>query len=113
MPKAALPKRPDWSRPLPQAVIPNAITLNTLADLRELIGHLPKEFRSKATWQSVIGHLNAAARGADSADVSVALQLVLMLERVTFRRKWNFGQPPEFLRAMFDVGHFPPNTPPE
>jgi hypothetical protein len=83
-----LRRRPDWSRPLPRPfVIPDVITLKTLADVRELIGHLRNEFRSKATWQSVIGHLNAAARGADPADVSVAPQLVLMLEKVTFRRK--------------------------
>jgi len=62
------------------------ITLKTLAKVRELFGHLPKEFRSKETWQSVIDHLNAAG-GADPADLSVALQLVLMLENVTFRRK--------------------------
>jgi hypothetical protein len=83
-----MPKRPEWSRRLPRPlVIPDVITLKTLADVRELIGHLPKEFRSRETWQSVIGHLNAAARGGDPNDVAVAPQLVLMLEKVTFRRK--------------------------
>jgi hypothetical protein len=41
-------KRPDCSRPLPQAlVIPEVMTLRTLADVRERIGHLPKETRAK------------------------------------------------------------------
>jgi hypothetical protein len=35
-------------RPL---VIPDVATLRTLADVRTLIGHLPKETRAKSTWQ--------------------------------------------------------------
>jgi hypothetical protein len=79
-------KRPNWSRPpLRPLVIPQAMTLRTLADVRKLLGHLPKETRAKETWQTVATALDAAARGA--AHVAVALQLVLMLEKVTFRRK--------------------------
>jgi hypothetical protein len=81
-------KRPDWSRPLPRPlVIPGVMTLKTLADVRSLLGHLPKDVRARSTWQSVVDQLDAAARGADTADVAVALQLVLMLEKVEFRRK--------------------------
>jgi hypothetical protein len=81
-------KRPDWSRPLPRPlVIPGVMTLKTLADVRKLLGHLPKDVRARSTWQGVANQLDAAARGADPADVGIALQLVLMLEKVEFRRK--------------------------
>ena len=81
-------KRPDYSQPLPRPlVIPGVMTLKTLADVRELLGHLPKDVRARSTWQGVANQLDTAARGADTADVAVALQLVLMLEKVEFRRK--------------------------
>jgi hypothetical protein len=36
--------RPDWSRPLSRALtIAKVMSLHTLADVRTLIGHLPKE----------------------------------------------------------------------
>jgi len=53
--------------------------------VRTLIGHLPKASREKSTWQHVAAELNNAAAGADTADVSVALQMVLSLERVEYR----------------------------
>jgi hypothetical protein len=81
-------KRPDWSRPLPYPlVIPTVMTLRTLADVRQLMSHLPAATRAKDTWRHITSQLDAAARGADPADVAVALQLVLMLEKVMFRRK--------------------------
>jgi hypothetical protein len=41
---------PDWSRPLPQSlVIPDLMMLQTLADVRTLLGHLPPEHREKKT----------------------------------------------------------------
>jgi hypothetical protein len=43
--------------------------------------------REKTTWQHVAAQLDAAARGADAVDAAVALQLVLMLEKVPFQRK--------------------------
>src|SRR5580704_13118393 len=60
--------RPNWSRPLPRPlVIPEVMTLVTLADVRELIErHLPaRHFRDKATWRVVAKDLKAAALGAD------------------------------------------------
>ena len=55
------------------------MTLKTLADVRELLGHLPKHAREKSTWQHVAAELDKAVAGADTADVSVALKLVLSL----------------------------------
>ena len=78
--------RPDWSRPLPRPLlIPKVMTLRTLADVRRLLEYLPAKHRSRPTWQHVEAHLKAAAGGADAADVAVALQMVLMMERVECR----------------------------
>jgi hypothetical protein len=78
--------RPDWSLCLPQPLnIPTIMKLVTLADIRELIGHLPKEFRDKSTWRHVQAELAKAVEGADPVDVAVALRLALNLERVECR----------------------------
>ena len=46
--------RPDWSRPLPRPLlIPDVMTLATLADVRELLRHVPKERRTLDTWRQV------------------------------------------------------------
>ncbi|MGB6936364.1 MAG: hypothetical protein WBE14_06610 [Xanthobacteraceae bacterium] len=75
--------RPNWSRPLPRALtIPTIMDLVTLADVRELLGHLPKETRAKSTWQHVKSELDKAAGGADPVSLSVALQMALMLENM-------------------------------
>jgi len=56
--------RPNWSRPLPRPLkIPSVMTLKTLADVRELVGHLPGECRERDTWRHVAACLSAAARG--------------------------------------------------
>ena len=78
--------RPDWSRRLPQPlVIPRVMTLTTLADVRELMRHLPADRRELSTWRHVADELDKASHGADTADVALALRLVLMLERVECR----------------------------
>jgi hypothetical protein len=80
--------RPNWSRPLPRPLtIPDVMDLKTLADVRTLIGHLPKDTRARDTWQNVEAELKKAAAGADTAQVYVALQMVLMLEKVEYRLK--------------------------
>ena len=81
--------RPNWSHKLPRPlVIPGVMTLRTLADVRELIEkHLPTETRKKSTWQHVEAELKKAAAGTDPRDVSVALQMVLQLERVEYQVK--------------------------
>ena len=62
-----LHKRADWSRPLPRSlVIPTVMTLKTLADVRELMRHLPAEHRERPTWRHVAAELEQAAAGADT-----------------------------------------------
>jgi hypothetical protein len=82
--------RPNWSRPLPRSltILDNGkefLRLATLAHVRKLLSHLPKASREKSTWQHVEAELDKAAAGADPADVSVALQMVLSLEGVEFQ----------------------------
>ena len=80
-----VPKRSrhDWSRPLPRPlVIPEVMTLVTLADVRELMRHLPEDRRERPTWRHVAAELDKAAAGADTADVSIALRMALMIEKV-------------------------------
>ena len=78
-------KRPDWSRPLPQPLtIPDIMTIETLADVRVLIGHVPAERRKISTWQHVEKTLQACADGDDVENVSVAMQLAFQLERVPY-----------------------------
>jgi hypothetical protein len=81
--------RPDWSRALPRPlVIPQVMTLRTLADVRELIErHLPAGTRKRSTWRYVAAQLDKAARGSDTVEVSVPLQLVLNMEGVKCRPK--------------------------
>jgi hypothetical protein len=81
--------KPDWSRRLPRPlIIPGVMTLKTLADVRKLIGHLPKDHRAKSTWQHVEEYLNKAARGeVETIDVTVPLRMVLSMENVECRPK--------------------------
>ena len=59
--------------------------LVTLADVRTLLGHLPKEARAKSTWQHVEAKLREAAAGGDVAALWAALQMVLQVENVEYR----------------------------
>jgi hypothetical protein len=78
--------RPNWQHPLPQTlIIPGVMKLKTLADVRTLIGHVPKERRALDTWRHVEKCLNAAATGGDIKDATIALRLVLTLEGVPCR----------------------------
>ena len=74
----------SWSQVLPRPlVIPGVMTLKTLADVRVLIvQHLPAEYRARRTWRHVATELAKAAAGADTADVSIALRMALVLEKV-------------------------------
>jgi hypothetical protein len=86
-------KRPDWSRPLPAPLQildddKPILTLATAGDVRDLIvKRLPEESRQKSTWQYVAGLALDAANGADSADLSIALRMVLLMEGIACRTK--------------------------
>ena len=76
----------DWSRRLARPlVIPTVMMLKTLADVRDLLRHLPEDRRARPTWRHVAAELDKAAAGANAVDVSIALRMVLMLERVQCR----------------------------
>jgi hypothetical protein len=80
--------RQSWSRPLPRPLtIPDVMDLVTLADVRQLIRHVPKGRRDNPNWRSLAAELDKAAAGADMASLSVALQMVLQLEHVEYERK--------------------------
>jgi hypothetical protein len=66
-------------------VIPDVMTLKTLADVRELMRHLPADRRQRTTWRHVAAQLTEAADGAGTADVAIALRLVLSIEGVECR----------------------------
>jgi hypothetical protein len=84
--KERAPALPNWSRPLPRPLkIPTVMTLKTLADVRELIKHVPKERRQFSTWRTVEKALDEAAAGADLIGVSIVLRLVLSVEDVECR----------------------------
>jgi hypothetical protein len=63
------------------------MTIGTLAGVRELMRHRPKDRRSKSAWQHVADELDQAARGADLADVAIALRVVPMPEHVKFQQR--------------------------
>jgi hypothetical protein len=88
MPSKAV-SRASWSRPLPQTlVIPDVMTLRTLADVRGFVTQrLPKPYRDRPHWLAVARDLEAAARGGDSAEASMALRVALLIEGVAYRNK--------------------------
>jgi hypothetical protein len=57
---------------------------NTLADVRNLLGHLPAGNRVRSPWQ-LAAERDKEAAGADPADVWIALRMALMLEGVEHR----------------------------
>jgi hypothetical protein len=70
--------RPDWSRKLPRPlIIPEVMTLKTLADVRAFLKLLPAEFRQRHTWQRVAADFTNAAHGGNVVDLFVSLGMVL------------------------------------
>src|SRR5271169_1784652 len=73
--------KPNSGAPLP---IHGAIQRISTPDdprrrVRDFLKHIPKERRAFDTWQHVEAELNKAAAGADTAQVSIALQMALTL----------------------------------
>jgi hypothetical protein len=54
------------SQPLPRSLVIPGVT--TLADVRELLKHLPTGHRERSTWRHVAKQLAAAADGGDIND---------------------------------------------
>jgi hypothetical protein len=80
--------RPNWSRTLPQPLlIPDVMVLATLADVRELMRHLPADRRSLSTWRQVAADIEAAAAGGDIEGAAIGLRIMLFLEGVECRPK--------------------------
>jgi hypothetical protein len=61
------------------------MTMQTLADVRVLFGHLPEQYRAMDTWRHVAETLDEAARGGDTVDFAVALKMVLSMEGIACR----------------------------
>ena len=58
--------------------------LVTLADVRTLLGHQPKETPVRDTWQYVRAELEKSAASGDPTQVSITLQMLLELEHVEY-----------------------------
>jgi len=77
---------PDWSRELSRPLAISGVTqLKTLADVRELMSHLPAQHRRRPSWRYVDAEITDAARSGDVVGASAALRMVLMFECVV----WN------------------------
>ena len=59
--------------------------LQTLAEVRELLGHLPARCRHNSTWEYVADRLTEAASTGDTQSVAVPLKMVLVIEGVEQR----------------------------
>jgi hypothetical protein len=66
-------------------MIPTVMDLVTLADVRALLAHSPKETRAKSTWQHVEATLKQAATDGNTTELFAALQMVLSLENVKYQ----------------------------
>ena len=79
--------RANWSAPPPATlVVPYVITLTTLADVRVLVmQRLPKPYRNRRHWLAVARDLEAAARGGDVLEATMALRFALLIEGVACR----------------------------
>jgi len=64
------------------------MTLTTLADVLVFVTQrLPKPYRDRPHWLAVARDLEAAARGGDPAEASMAFRMALLIEGVACRAK--------------------------
>ena len=78
--------RADWSQTLPHPLtIPGVAKLETLADARALLRHLPDEQRNNRVWRTTANELETAAAGGDVESAWVALRMSLMIGGVQHR----------------------------
>ena len=80
MRKNPISARANWARRLPRPIIiPEVMTVSTLADARDLVErHLPADRRTKETWQYVSKLLVDAAQGeTDARHVEITLRLAM------------------------------------
>ena len=61
------------------------MTLTTLADVRELMRHLPEDRLQRQMWRHVALQLKQAAADGDTTKVAVSLRVVLSMEGVECR----------------------------
>jgi hypothetical protein len=89
MPSKAV-SRANWSRPLPPTlVIPDVMTLWTLADVRVFVTQrLPKPYRDRPHWLAVARDVEAAARAGDPAEAVLAIRMALLIEGVACLSGW-------------------------
>ena len=78
-----------WSQALPTPLnIPDVVTLTTLADVQCVIdAALPNPYRDRPHWLAVARDLEAAVRGGDAAEASMAVRMALLIEGVACRTK--------------------------
>jgi hypothetical protein len=98
---AMLRKRPDWSQRLPRPLlIPDIVTLKTLADVRALLEHVPKECHGRVAWQKAAAALAAAAFGVETpAAVALTVQMAFAMEGGACRPVKTESPPPTRYRA--------------
>jgi hypothetical protein len=83
----------NWSRPQPAPlVIIDVMTLTTLANVRAFVTRrLPKPYRDRSHWLVALD-LEAAARGGDTAEASMAIKVAFLIEGVACRPNKKGGQ---------------------
>ncbi len=55
------------------------LPLETTADVRRLLKHLPAEYRQQRTWRHVEREIEEAEESGETLSVTVALKMVLMM----------------------------------
>lgn len=53
--------------------------LETVADVRRFLRHVPASYRAMTTWRYLEGQIDQAETSGDAKDATIALQLVLSM----------------------------------